>query len=246
MSFMESPMHLAICEDDGDDLALLLQRIEESGVPVQVDTFPCDETLLAAFLPGKYDLIFLDIYMGGAKGLDAAAAIRQRDEDVMLAFTTASLAHTLDGYRLNVLKYLEKPVTAQAVAEALSLAALKRRAQKTISLLIGGEMVEYVPNDILFFEMDSAVHAVRVHLRDKTLRASQKVRLEDVEKMVPKGQFLRCHRGYIVNLRWVRGMDGADFVMENGEKVYVRVRDRRKVKEAYENYMFSLTRKPAP
>ena len=84
--------------------------------------------LLADFAPGKYDLIFLDIYMNDVQqGVNAAASIRELDALVTLAFTTVSQAHALESYRLKVFAYLEKPVQARDVREVLEHAGDRRR-----------------------------------------------------------------------------------------------------------------------
>lgn len=239
---MDNPLRIAICEDNEQDTTILKQHIENAGLPALCDAFDSAEKLMSSFYAGKYDLILMDIYMGGPKGLYAAQDIREIDRDVMIAFTTSSPDHALEGYRLDVLKYLEKPITLEKVADTLRLADTQRRTQESISLRVGGELVDILLNDILYFEINSSIHAVLVHFYEGTLRLSQTIRLEDIEKMVPPEQFLRCHRGYIVNLRWVWGFDGPDFIMENGEKVYVRMRDKAKAKEAYDKYMLSLLR----
>lgn len=127
---------IAICEDTPADAQLLLSYISDSGIAGRCESFSSGEALLEAFRPGKYDLIFLDIYMGGMKGVDAAAEIRKADRTVTLAFTTTSTEHTLESYRLKAAGYLEKPVKREDVREMLSLVLAKRSSAAYISLLV--------------------------------------------------------------------------------------------------------------
>jgi len=69
----------------------------------------------------RFDLIFMDIYLDGLSGVETVWRGRERDEFVPAAFTTSSLDFALDSYRLNVEKYLEKPVSQKAVDEILAL-----------------------------------------------------------------------------------------------------------------------------
>ena len=239
---MDDPLRIAVCEDDPKDAALLIKLIEDSGIPAICNFYDNAQAFLAAFVPGSLDLIFFDIYMQGLSGMEAAGEVRRKDEDIVIAFATSSQSHALESYRLGALKYLEKPFALQAVIETIKIAALKKKTKKTVSLLIGGKAVELVMDSILFFEMDAAVHAVQIHLYGQTLRASQTLGLNDIESLLPKKQFLRCHRGYIVNLRRVRGFSGADCIMENGEKAFVRLKDAKKVKRAYDEFMLALVR----
>lgn len=188
---MDTPLQIAICEDTPADAELLVSLIAGSGVAARREVFSSGEALLAAFAPGKYDLIILDIYMDGIKGVETAAEIRRSDRTVTLAFTTTSTEHALEGYRLKAAGYLEKPVRREEVKEALSLALSKRGADAYITLLTEGTNRSLSVESILFFEQQN--HAVTVHTRAETLRASQKVNLDHLERRLP-AHFLRCHR----------------------------------------------------
>lgn len=233
-------LHTAVCEDDARDREHLLALIARGGAGEARGTVLCDSfedggALLAGFFSGKYDLIFLDIFMKGQKGVDIARAIRETDADVVLCFTTSSPDYTRESYRLGALKYIEKPVREEDVAHALRLAELVRRDRQSLTLLIGGEYVSLALDSILFFETRD--HAVHVHTTSGILRASQSIRIEDVEGMLPPtGQFLRCHRSFIVNLRHVVRID-RDFIMKNGERAYIRGGDEKKCADILKSYL---------
>ncbi|HBS60943.1 MAG TPA: hypothetical protein DEA44_16980 [Firmicutes bacterium] len=238
---LETPLKVAVCEDLAEDAALLLQCIYQSGIPADCAPFSSGEELLAAFSPGRYDLIFMDIYMPGMRGVEAAAVIRREDDTVTLAFTTTSPDHTLESYRLGALKYLEKPVTVKDVRETLELARMKRRSAAYISLLISGEKREIPLDGIFYFEQQN--HSVAVNTAAGVLRTSQTVKLNAIEPLLPD-TFLRCHHSYIANLRYVRGVDQElkTFTMKNGDKVYIRRQDIKKAAKAYEDYLFRTAR----
>lgn len=233
----EMPLSIALCEDTKSDRDLLQNQLAESGFAVRCEAFSSGEELLSAFAPGKYDLIFLDIYMGGIKGVEAAAEIRKTDRTVMLAFTTTSTEHTLESYRLKAASYLEKPVKPEDVREVLELVQAKRDSAASITLLIEGESRKLPLSSILYFEQVN--HAVFVHTHTETLRTSQTVKLKDIEPLLP-GCFFRCHHSYIANLSYVRGVDKElkVFEMQNGDKVYIRYSTFGKSVKAYEEHLF--------
>jgi len=239
---MENPLKTAICEDRPEDAALLVDYISRSGIAAACEVFPSGEELLNGFFAGRYDLIFLDIYMQGMRGIDAAEKIREKDESVVLAFTTTSRDHALESYRLGALKYLEKPVKAAEVKQALSLARANRSSAAYISVMAGGKKTDIPINSILYCEQQD--HAVTLNTEGGPLRASQSVKLSAIEPLLPSPQFLRCHQSYVVNLRYVEKLDREmrTFTMKNGGTVYIRRQDIKKTAEAYEDYLFCTAR----
>lgn len=237
---MLTPLKIAVCEDNEQDISCLLACIAASAIPVECEAFSSGEALLAAHQTGRYDLIFLDIYMNGLLGIDAAAKIRETDTAVTLVFTTTSTEHTLASYRLNAPKYIEKPVTLEEVAEVLGMAQEKRKTAAYIQLLTGGEYRDIPVDSILYFEQQN--RAAIVKTLSGTLRTSQTVKFKHIEPLLPK-YFLRCHQSYIVNLKHVKNLDWEQktFTMHNGDKVYIRHQTMKQAAEAYENYLLQKT-----
>lgn len=239
---METPLRIAVCEDMPKDADLLLRCISESGIPAECNAFSTGEELAKAFLPGQYDLIFLDIYMDEVQqGITAATKIRETDTTVTLAFTTTSKEHALESYRLKACAYLEKPVRLADVREVLEQAKNKRENAPAIRLLIEGTYREIPLDSILYFEQKN--HAVSVNTLTETLRTSQTVKLGDIEPQLPEN-FFRCHHSYIVNLRYVRELDQElrIFKMQNGDTVYIRRPSLGKAVKAYQSLLFSAAR----
>ena len=80
-----------------------------------LDRFSSGEDFLGAFTPGKYDLIFLDIYMDGITGMETAKRIRQTDHDCRIIFITISPEFAVESYNVNASFYLLKPIGKDGV-----------------------------------------------------------------------------------------------------------------------------------
>lgn len=239
---MDTPIQIAVCEDMPGDTERLLRCIDESGIPSEYRVFSDCDALLADFLPGKYDLVFLDIYMNDVQqGIKAAASIREADALVTLAFTTFSPEHALESYRLKAFAYLEKPVKARDVHGVLEYAANRRRSAPSVKLLIQGKYQDIPLKSILYFECKN--HAVQVATLSGVLRTSQTVKLGDIEPLLPDG-FFRCHNSYIVNLRYVKELDQKLrlFRMQNDDPVYIRRPSLGRALRAYERQLFAMAR----
>ena len=120
------PLRLAICDDLPEEREALLALLEQAPIATVCAQFASSEELLEAFRPGGFDLLLMDIYMDGMTGVEAVRKIREMDETIPIAFTTTSTEHTLESYRLSVLKYLEKPVQQKEIDDLLRLVKLQK------------------------------------------------------------------------------------------------------------------------
>ncbi|MFA5576039.1 MAG: LytTR family DNA-binding domain-containing protein [Tissierellaceae bacterium] len=238
---MDDLLHIAICEDNQKDMERLYSCIMESNIGLSCREFLSGEDFLEDFSPGKYDVIFLDIYMGGIKGIDVAREIRKADQTVTIIFTTTSTEYTLESYRLRAASYLEKPVSQEDVQGILSLALAKRRTESYISLMIDGANRALPLDRILYFELQN--HAVMIYTHSEVLRTSQSVKIDHIDSLLP-AHFFRCHHSYIVNLGYVKEIDRdmAIFIMQDNSRVHIRRRDLKRAVRAYEDFLFTKTR----
>ena len=78
---------------------------------VQIDSFALVEDFLRAFVPGKYDLFILDIFMKPLNGIQVAQIIRNRDRDAFIIFLTNSAEYILEGYKVFAVGYFLKPLS---------------------------------------------------------------------------------------------------------------------------------------
>lgn len=234
-------LHIAICEDNFDERKHLLHIVENSKFPTKVKVFDCGESFLSDYQRGKFDLVFMDIYMSGITGIETITAIRELDENISIAFTTSSTDHTLESYRLNAIKYIEKPVSKKSVYKLLELALLKKQSTPELILRVKGQ-TSYIPFErILYVEQKS--HTLYFFLTgNEVLTANEK--LDNIIKQFEGQSFFRCHKSYVVNFAYVKNLDKElmVFSMKNGSNVHIRRESMPGAKKAFESYLFKMAR----
>lgn len=238
---VDSKLRIAICEDMREDADHLCGLIAESPIAADVRVYPNEKALLDAFSPGFFHLILFDIFLGAdvPDGIGAARKIRGSDADVRLAFTTGSRDFTMQSYGVNASQYLLKPVSPKDLNTLLAdTERYWRNRDETVAVLSDRKRVLLLTRDILFIE--SANKQSLIHIVGGIVPTRQTI--EELESLLPSPPFHRCHRSNIVNMEHVIGMDGLDFVMADGYKVYVRRPDQWKMKRAYHNYVASLAK----
>lgn len=163
----------------------------------------------------KVDLIFLDIQMPVISGTDFLRSLRQPP---LVIFTTAYQQYAVEGFELNSVDYLLKPVTYERFYQAI------QKVREKLSFKAGMKASppnSTVPIDYLFIKQDTRLVRVNydqisyiqaekdyssVYLEDKRLLASMHLKL--FEDTLPKEKFLRVHRSYIVNLSKILSIKG--------------------------------------
>lgn len=233
---------IALCEDDADEQKKLISLIQSGRVPAKTTVFDSGEALLGNDPSGSFDLVLMDIYMDGISGVEAARRIRNTDPEIPVAFVTTSKEHALDGYRLNVNRYLEKPVSQKAMDDVLLFALDRRENPPGITILVQGRPLSLPVRRLLYVEQKA--HYLTFHLLDnKTIQAKGK--LDELMPQLEAFPFFRCHKSYLANLAFVTGIDRELMVfhMRGGEKVYIRRENFKKAREAWELFLFDEARK---
>lgn len=237
-------MKIAVCEDLADDTTALCDYISDyftrMGYAGKVQTFETGEALLEAFSPGTFDLVFLDIYLPGISGMEAAQIIREQDQSCRIIFVTASVDHTMDGFEVNAVGYLVKPIDQTKMDRALQLCQdLFLGSARVLEIPMGREgrvplplpnmeYVEVYGRDCLFHMLGGVFEA--------------RLTLDEVEAMLDGGPFLRCHRSYIINMNQVEDLRSDDFLMKNGDVVPMRRNGKRELRLAYAKFMAARTK----
>ncbi|MGB5554467.1 MAG: LytTR family DNA-binding domain-containing protein [Flavobacteriaceae bacterium] len=157
----------------------------------------------------KVDILFLDIQMPEIKGTDFAKMI---SAETQIIFTTAYSEYALEGFELNALDYLLKPITFERFLKAVNKAKPTGETKITddsITIKSGYDLHKVKYTDIRYIESDSEY--VNYYTADKKIMSNQS--LKALEKVLPSALFIRVHRSYIVNREMVTGLKGRDLLL---------------------------------
>ena len=160
-------VRIGICEDnhmEADNLLGVIKRWRvKNGVPVATRVFSSAEDFLIHTTEFEYDMLFLDIQMGDITGMPLAKMIREKDEHIVLVFLTALGEYSLEGYEVNALNYLLKPVDETACSAVLDKAKTIIYARRDQFIMLGKDdgRMRFALKDIYY--IDSSGHYIVVH-----------------------------------------------------------------------------------
>lgn len=217
---------IAIVEDEWESADRLNQCLEtysrENGAMFNITRFRNGLNFIEEYRP-NYDIVFMDIDMPHKNGLAVAADLRKLDSAVVLIFVTFLAKYAIKGYEVDALSYMIKPVNYNAfkitMDRAVSRCAKKARSSVLVPSAEGMLRIELDCLDCV----EIADHNITYHTSKGDYSAYGTMRT--VEKLLPPGQFSRCNRSVLVNLRSVKRING-DFVYV-GEAKYEISRPRK-------------------
>ena len=192
---------------DDEDLALELMEDYISKVPYLQLVATCDDPLdaLTVIQEQQVDLVFLDIQMPGLNGLQL---IQSLSNNPMCILVTAYSQYALDGFNLNVVDYLVKPVPfdrfLKACNKAIELHQLKHKAAETVKedeqdyFFINADYshIKVTYTDILWVE--GLKDYIKIHL-ENTKPIVARISMKNIEELLPTAKFLRIQKSYIVS-----------------------------------------------
>jgi len=204
-------MSLTCVAIDDEPLALELIRSYVARMPdVQLlGTFEDAVSGIEYLARKNPDLIFLDINMPDISGIELAKALKEKP---MIIFTTAHKQFAFDGFELEAVDYLLKPIDfdrfSKAVFKAIDVKKYKARSdssQEELVIYVHSEyrMIKIVLKNVEYIE--SMEDYIKIHLaNDKPVLTLMS--LKKVLEMLPEQQFRRIHRSYIVPVSRIRSV----------------------------------------
>lgn len=187
------------------------------GIEAEVVTFASAEQLLFSLDDAPCDIVLLDIEMPGLDGMALARELRSRGERTQIVFVTGIIDHALDGYDVDAVSYLLKPVRSEKLDAALDRAR-ERVGQEEPVLVVesAGETSRVSLTRVCFLEARG--HDTLVTLADGTrLVSTRGIAQLEAELTRMSGLFLKTHRSYLVNLPHVRRITRRDVEMDTGD-----------------------------
>lgn len=233
-------LRIAITDDLNSESEKLSSAIaapfEKVGLAIgNIDEFTSGEALLRQFSAGKYDLIFLDIYMGGISGVETAKRIRSIDKNVMLVFVTTSNEFASESYAVKANFYLLKPIRSDSIKQLAETLAQQMQNTRSVAALPDGTVI---PLSSLVYTSCSG-HYVNVYLvgsEPLKIRTTNKIMYEALSKY--EG-IISCNKGVLVSLANVAKLDGENFTMINGDTVPISRRKMTQIKNDYTRFVLN-------
>lgn len=221
---------IAVCDDDAAEVKKTAAMLEtcrplHPDTPWEVETFAGPAPLLEQVRAGNApDLIFMDIYMQNANGLEAARALRDMGCESSLVFLTTSPEHSLAAFGVDAVQYLVKPVTPARMAAVLDRilagpAGPAGKRRRYVALEADGRTQRVPVQEIVFCEAQGKRQFLhRLHGEPLCLHLSM-IALEKL--FAPYPALVRVGKGYILNLDHVEGLDSRIVQMAGGHSIWL-------------------------
>lgn len=220
---------IAILEDSKDDAGRLLSYLEKyqegkkDHLAFDVQWIENSLSFLEHYKP-EFDIIFFDIEMPHLNGMEAAKKIYEIDKNVIIIFVTNLEQYAIQGYKVDALGYLLKPLSYPAFVDVLekSLRRIANNTRKEILLDTGDKTIRIAVQDLLYVEVYG--HTLIYH----TTFGNHKTRgkLADCAKELEPLNFVQCHKSYLVNLAHVKSISKNTIMIEEEELMLSRGKNK--------------------
>ena len=228
----------AIVDDEPLALELLKSYVKKTPVLELNGAYSSAIEAMKMLPDNLVDLLFLDIQMPELNGLEFSHMV---PEDTRIVFTTAFGQYALDGYKVNALDYLLKPISytdfLQSVNKAVQWFDRKRGTDNEptdksdfIYVKSDYKLIQISLKDILYIE--GLKDYVKIHLEGESRPILSLTSLKALEEKLPTDRFIRVHRSYIVQKQKIKVIDKACIVFG---KEYIPVSES--YKQELQNYI---------
>jgi two-component system, LytTR family, response regulator LytT len=161
----------------------------------------------------QVDLLFLDIQMPDLTGIELGRILKNGPK---IIFTTAFEQYALEGFKVNALDYLLKPINYEEFLSAASKAKEWFNVKSTqpshteedieyIFVKSDYKLVKIILKDVLYFE--GLKDYVKIYLEDQPKPVLSLITLKSLESQLPQSRFMRIHRSFIIHLDKIRTVE---------------------------------------
>lgn len=209
---------IAICDDEQNQIEYITSIVtswsNHKGHSCEIRTFASAEAFLFEYEEDKaYDILLLDVEMKNMNGIELAKRIRKDNNRAEIIFITSHFEFVGEGYEVDALHYLIKPISVEKFTQVLTKAAEKLSVEPpSVVISCEGETVKLYESDILYVE--SFLHYIVIHTKDNEYKIKENI---SVFENKVSDVFYRIHRSYLVSLKYITRISRTSVNMGNTE-----------------------------
>lgn len=199
-------INIAIVEDMpqiAEELkTLLASLLEKGGHSAEIHIFYSAEDFLQ--VSKKYDIVFMDIELPGINGMNAAHTLREQNNAAVIIFVTSFTGFAVEGFSVSALDYIVKPFNVYSIEMTLRNALKRVRSKRsvTVSIPLSDGICCFDSSEIIYIETYG--HKMIFHTGSEVKESWGSLR--KVEEMLIPYDFVRIHRSFLVNMRYITGV----------------------------------------
>lgn len=231
-------LRIAICDDEIamaakiEDLLYAYQDKDDIK-KFEIDVFYDGQTLVNSYENGdRYDLVFLDIEMKTVNGLDAARAIREKDQYFVLIYISGFESYMKDLFEVEPFRFISKPIDRSIFMEHLDKACEKISKKNTYFHFSYDKEIYIIPvRAIIYFRSNK--RTIFIHTTEGVKKFYGK--LDDMEATM-EGQghlFLRIHQSYLVNYQYIARLGYRSVELTNKAQLSISVQRQKSIRSKY-------------
>lgn len=239
-------MKVVICDDNIQDLAgiknLLIKYREYSPkVDFEVEKFSDAVRLSDKIQKNELaDIYVLDMIMTEKTGIDIGNQIRRTGSGSAIIYITSSDEFALDAYDVHAVRYLLKPVSEERFFEAMDYAVSCTRLKTEPMYLVRTKdgLISLSHSRIEYIEQSA--RRLEIYLTSGECIQSIFIRRSfdsEIEELLNVKGFIRVHKSFLVNLKYIKQLISGSAVMESGRSVPVSRAKAAEVKREYMQYV---------
>lgn len=228
-------MKIALCDDEkfwiGELCSLLREYHIARHIDYYVEFFSSGAEILES--SDKYDVIFMDYQMEELNGIETSRKIRMKNDGCAIIFVSSYPDVAIDTFEVNAYRFLIKPIDKDKLFKALD--DYRKHMENDDFIVVKSREGEKIirASEVIFCEADNK-HTL-LHTINGTILILKNIK--EVEKLMTKDYFFRCHKAYIVSFPHIRTFDNSCIIMDNGEKVYISRKNLTGFKIAFQEYV---------
>lgn len=230
-------MKIAIVEDNEEASQKLIRALNDCcqtyQVPLDITLYKDGIEIIDAY-KGHFDVIYFDVEMPIMDGMTAAKKIRKIDDQVLIVFLTNYVQWAVEGYSVEAADFLLKPLSKFHFEEHFKkiLSRIQKNPKEIFTLKTSAGIRKIFLDDLFFVESEG--HYLHFHSAAGTYTILES--LKNIEAQLSNKDFFRCNNGYLVNLRYVRSIEGNLVHVQNHELTVSRPR-KKEFMTALTNYL---------
>lgn len=179
----------------------------------------------------------MDIYLGGINGIETARNVSRTGRE-RLIFTTASREHALEAFALNAVHYLLKPLTKNAVREALRrcLPGHETEHPKLLKIKTRQDTLPIPMDNIVYIEVFNKI--CTIHTKKSSFQTYTS--LDALFELLDESSFIRAQRSFIVNMKYIESFYFDHIILQGGKEIVLSRSSRAELKNQYRQFLFHL------